>query len=85
MGEFGIRKTKNMNKALFSKLDWKLEEGDSGLWASVLQSKYLKGNSFLHSTLKPMASHTWRSICYGRSVVQTGCAKLVGNDLLTSF
>ena len=85
IGGFGIRKTKNMNKAFLSKLGWKLEQGDLGLSALILRSKYLKGNSFLHTTLKPTASYTWRSICSSISVVQTGCAKLVGSGLLTSF
>ncbi|XVF19295.1 hypothetical protein REPUB_Repub11eG0098100 [Reevesia pubescens] len=69
-----------MNKALLVKLGWKLEEGDSGLWARVLCAKYMKGESFLKGTKTP-ASHTWRSIISSKYVVAKGCSKLIPSDI----
>ncbi|XVF36716.1 hypothetical protein REPUB_Repub19eG0082000 [Reevesia pubescens] len=84
-GGLGIRKSAHMNRALLAKLGWKLEAGNEGLWARVWRAKYLKGKSFLQSTLKCNCSHTWRSICSSKDLVGKGCAKVIGNGCTTSF
>lgn len=84
-GGLGIGKTAHMNTALLSKLGWKLECKDESLWARVISSKYLKGESFLNSCLKSVASPTWRSIYSTKDLVKQGCVKLVSNVRNTSF
>lgn len=77
IGGLGIRKTAEMNKALLSKLGWKIEDGDQGLRAHVLRAKYLKGKPLIHAITKSNTSCTWRSICSTRELVKQGCSKLV--------
>lgn len=44
-GGLGVRQAAQVNKALLSKLGWKIIMNDSALWAQVLRSKYLRNNS----------------------------------------
>ena len=77
-GGLSFRKTADMNLALLAKLGWKLEANDNSLWAHALKAKYFKGSTFLQSPSKPVASHTWRSICASKNIVKQGCSRLVG-------
>lgn len=40
------------NKALFSKLDWRILKNPTSLWASVLKVAYFPNNNFLKATCK---------------------------------
>lgn len=71
-----------MNKALLAKDGWKLEHGDSGLWAHIFQSKYCKGGTFLQSVVKSNSSHTWIRRTSTKDIVRRGCS---GNGESTSF
>jgi hypothetical protein len=48
LGGLGIRKMRDVNLALISKLGWKLLNNSDSLWVTQLQDKYLHSNSFLH-------------------------------------
>lgn len=71
-GGLGLRKTSDMNKALFAKLGWKIESGDEGLSTKVIRAKHLKGTSLFEVTKQPVASHTWRSILWSGDVEEIG-------------
>jgi hypothetical protein len=47
LGGLGIRKMKEVNLALISKIGWKLLNNSDSLWVSQLQGKYLNSSSFL--------------------------------------
>jgi hypothetical protein len=47
VGGLGLRRMKDVNLALISKLGWKLHTKASSLWIAQLQGKYLKTRSFL--------------------------------------
>ena len=51
----------------------------TSLVARVLKSKYFKNGDFLHSTLGPRPSYTWRSILYGRDLLSKGLVRDIGN------
>jgi hypothetical protein len=47
LGGLGIRKMREVNLALISKLGWQLLNNSDTLWVSQLQGKYLNSSSFL--------------------------------------
>ena len=51
----------------------------TSLVVRVLKSKYFKNGDFLHSTLGPRPSYTWRSILYGRDLLSKGLVRDIGN------
>lgn len=71
-GGLGIRKMNEFNKALLSKLAWRVVSKDDNLSMTVLRNKYCRGKNGLQalcpknqaSCPKNQASHTWRSIYY---------------------
>ena len=50
-GGLGIRKMRDVNLAIISKLGWKLLTSSESLWASQLSSKYLQTETFLSLSL----------------------------------
>ena len=54
LGGLGIRRMKDVNLALISKLGWKLLTGSDSLWVSQLSGKYLHSESFLSPSSLPL-------------------------------
>lgn len=74
-GGLGIRPTREMNKALLSKVGWRLIHEKVSLWAKILRTKYKVGDIHDQSwaVVKSSWSSTWRSICVGlRKVIFSG-------------
>lgn len=81
-GGLGIRKATQMNKALLSKLGWRLLNEKESLWARILRNKYSIGDTHNISWLKPKGtwSSTWRSVGMGlREVTLPGLSWVLGN------
>ena len=62
LGGLGIRRMKDVNLALISKLGWKLLTGSDSLWASQLTGKYLQTDSFLSPSSHSVTSWLWKGI-----------------------
>jgi len=87
-GGFGVRGSRDMNKALVAKVGWRLLGDDKSLWARVLRSKYKVGEVQNHSWLAPKShwSSTWRSISTGlRAVVTCGLGWVPGDGRSINF
>ncbi|CAL5324749.1 unnamed protein product [Camellia sinensis] len=69
-GGLGIRKAREQNLALITKLGWKVASNSADLWCSILKSKYLTKHSFSSWANKRLASHTWKSIIKNRYVLE---------------
>lgn len=54
LGGIGFKKMYDHNKALISKLAWKVASNENCLWINLLSSKYLGIESFLSSTTSPL-------------------------------
>ncbi|KAL1192979.1 putative ribonuclease H protein [Cardamine amara subsp. amara] len=81
-GGLGIRKAKDMNKALLAKVGWRLLHDKDSLWAHVLQSKYKVGYTQNISWTVPKSnwSSTWRSVGLGvREVILIDQSWVLGN------
>ena len=61
-GGLGFHHAHDINNALVSKLGWIIASSANKPWTSLLQSKYLRGRSFLTSTLQQNSSYIWKGI-----------------------
>ena len=81
-GGLGIRKMREVNLALISKLGWQLLNNSDSLWVSQLQGKYLNSNSFLSPFLLSSSSSLWKGILKSQSFISKGvCFKFTANLL----
>jgi len=81
-GGLGIQKSKFMNKALVSKIGWRLIHDRQSLWARILRKKYKVGEIHDRTWMekKRPCSSTWRSIVAGlREVATRGSRWVIGN------
>ncbi|KAG8380670.1 hypothetical protein BUALT_Bualt06G0040000 [Buddleja alternifolia] len=62
-GGLGLRRTRDMNKALISKIAWKICDESITTWKSLLVSKYLRGGHLLNQNETPRtSSKIWKSV-----------------------
>lgn len=80
LGGLGIRKTRNQNLALLTKLSWKLICEGGALWKDVLKNKYLKTTNLNEWPRSRPASHVWRGILKTRSTLRKGVKWEIDND-----
>lgn len=82
-GGLGIRAAAPMNKALFLKRAWSIQQNPSSLWAQLYNSTYLKGNDLLHMhqvrVSKP--SPSCRAINSLQLILKQGLKHIIGNGL----
>jgi hypothetical protein len=72
MGGLGIRKMREVNLALISKLGWQLLNNSDSLWVSQLQGKYLNYTSFLSPSPLSSSSWLWKGILKTQSFISKG-------------
>ncbi|XP_059450878.1 uncharacterized protein LOC132181647 [Corylus avellana] len=71
-GGLGIRRMKDVNLALISKLGWKLLTGSDSLWVSQLSGKYLQSESFLSPSSLSSSSWLWKGILKSKPIISQG-------------
>ena len=62
LGGLGLRKMREVNLALVSKLGWKLLNRVDSMWVSQLHCKHLSSRSFLSLTSLSSSSWLWKGI-----------------------
>ncbi|GLJ43861.1 hypothetical protein SUGI_0914210 [Cryptomeria japonica] len=81
MGGLGTRKISRFNKALMTKIAWKLLNKDTD-WSRIIRARYL-GNGDFSSVLKeeglPRGSKIWNNILSYREPLSHGLRWLIGN------
>ncbi|KAM6588245.1 hypothetical protein CsatA_010850 [Cannabis sativa] len=85
LGGLGFRKSKEMNQAFLAKWGWNLLSGNQSLCCRILESKYLKGKSFLECDPKPSDSWFWKNVTKSRSIIRKGACKRVTNGQETNI
>lgn len=86
-GGLGIRKTRDANMAMSSKLGWNLCKNNKGLWAHVLRKKYIRNVSPRPENFKTIArnSHIWRGDVKSSKILKSGTKWRLGNGKDVSF
>ncbi|BFG41860.1 hypothetical protein CerSpe_281350 [Prunus speciosa] len=86
-GGMGFKKSAAMNQALLSKIGWRVQNKDNGLWAKIFEAKYLKGASILDSpnSTKKTSSHTWKGIVHGVELLLKGMRWRIGSGDQAKF
>ena len=82
-GGLGFKDFTLFNQAMLGKQAWRLIENPQSLVAKVLGACYFPNSSFLEAELGNYPSLTWRSILWGREIVEAGCIKRIGNGMDT--
>jgi hypothetical protein len=78
VGGLGLRRMKDVNLALVSKLGWKLHTKASSLWTAQLQGKHLKTRSFLSpSSLSSSSSWLWKGILKSKNLISKGACNRI--------
>lgn len=79
-GGLGIRRAAGVNKALLSKLIWRLHTEVDRPWVSLMQEKYkMEALQDLEARVDLSASFIWRAICWSKDLFLKGMGKLVRN------
>ena len=81
-GGLGIRKAQDMNKALLSKVGWRLIQDYHSLWARIMRCNYrvqdVRDGAW--TKVRSVCSSTWRSVALGmREVVIPGLSWVIGD------
>lgn len=86
-GGLGIRRIIDMNKALLTKMGWKLVENKTG-WGRIMRAKYLANTHFRYNLFNndlPNGSKVWNNILKNRSLLGKEVRLLVGNGKKIRF
>lgn len=87
LGGLSIKATSQANQALLAKTSWRLHQKDTGLWASMLNHKYLASADLCTASrrIKPYDSPTWKGICHGIDLLNKGLCWRIGNGETANF
>ncbi|KAK1554997.1 hypothetical protein Q3G72_020206 [Acer saccharum] len=78
-GGMGFKDLTLFNQSLLAKQAWCVLHHPNSLVAKVLKAKYFRQEDFLQAPLRPGCSQCWRSIIWGRELLQMGLRWKIGN------
>lgn len=78
-GGMGFRDIVAFNQAMLAKQAWRLIENPTSLMAKVLRGVYFPHTSFLKSKVGYKASFVWRSLQWGKELIDSGTYWRIGD------
>ena len=85
LGGLSLRKMKEVNLALISKLGWKLLNRSNSMWVTHLHCKYLNSSSLLSLTPLSSSSWLWKGIQKTLSFVSKGACNRIHSSFSLSI
>lgn len=77
-GGLGFRDFASFNQALVAKQGWRILQFPDSMVSKILQARYFKNCHFLNAKLGFRPSFIWRSILWGREVINRGIRWRIG-------
>ncbi|KAH9759452.1 putative reverse transcriptase/RNA-dependent DNA polymerase [Citrus sinensis] len=78
-GGLGFRDLSSFNHALVAKQSWRIIQEPKSLVARVLKARYFKHSNLMQAQLGSHPSFIWRSILWGRKVIEQGLRWRIGD------
>ncbi|KAL1225298.1 putative mitochondrial protein [Cardamine amara subsp. amara] len=82
-GGLGFRDIEQFNLALLAKQAWRLLSEPQSLLSRLYKAKYYADNDFIEPTHGSRPSYAWRSILYGRELLERGVMKSIRDGTST--
>uniref|UniRef100_A0A803NGK5 Reverse transcriptase n=1 Tax=Cannabis sativa TaxID=3483 RepID=A0A803NGK5_CANSA len=82
-GGMGFKDLEKFNQALLAKQGWKIINNPHSMLARVLKACYYTNSSFLEAKVGGYGSFMWRSILWGRKIIEKGVRwrVILGRDI----
>ncbi|CAL2240124.1 unnamed protein product [Prunus armeniaca] len=79
LGGLGFKNFEAFNKAMVAKQAWRILEKPTSLVVKILKARYFPHDDFMQASLGSSSSMIWKSILWGREVIEDGLIWRVGN------
>ena len=83
-GGLGILSSRRMNIALLTRWLWRIDNGEGGLWLTIIRNKYLRGQP-LAFCQRTGGSQFWQSVIQLLPVLRISTSISVGSGASTLF
>ena len=78
-GGLGFKSLVTFNRALLAKQGWRILKNPNSLATKILKGCYFSDCGFLETGKKPLNSFVWKSIFWGKGILDIGVRWRVGN------